>query len=117
MTTTSDQVYTLTAGTWTRSELDDARLKHTIGVYGGLVSGATWSVTYEVSGYVYTITNITADHAIVFSASGAQPELYVKVNGTWKLVQTAYKKQSGSWVQVDVSQAFQSGTNYLLGGA
>lgn len=42
-------------------------------------------------------------------------ELYVKVNGTWTLVRTAYKKVSGSWQQVSVDQAFQQGVNYLKG--
>lgn len=67
---TSDRVYTLSAGTWTREELQNARLKHTIGVYGGLVSGATWTVTYEEDGYVYTITNVSTNHSIVVSPSG-----------------------------------------------
>lgn len=42
-------------------------------------------------------------------------ELYVKLNGTWTTVQTAYKKVNGTWQQVDISQAFQSGVNYLKG--
>ena len=112
---TTDKVYTLSPGTWTRSELDNAILKHTIGVYGGLVSGATWTVTYEASGYVYTISNVTTDHTIVFSSSGAQPELYVKRNGSWVKIATAYKKVNGSWVQVSLDQAFSSGTNYVAG--
>ena len=66
--------------------------------------------------YGYDITNIQADHAIVVSASGgSQPELYVKVNGSWVKVQTAYKKVSGSWQQVSVDQAFEQGVNYLKG--
>ena len=39
---TTDKIYTISnPGTWTRTELQNAILKHTIGVYGGLVSGAT----------------------------------------------------------------------------
>ena len=67
---TTDKVYTMSPGTWTRDELQSAKIRHTIGVYGGLMSGATWTVTYEVSGYVYTITNVSANHAIVVSPSG-----------------------------------------------
>ena len=51
----------------------------------------------------------------MFSSGGSQPELYVKLNGTWTKVQTAYKKVNGTWQQVDISQAFQQGTNYLMG--
>ena len=113
---TTDRVYTISnTGTWTRAELNDARIKHTIGVYGGLMSGATWTVAYEMDGYVYTITNVAANHAIVVSASGGGPVLYVKLNGSWVQVQRAYKKQNGSWSQVAVNQAFSSGTNYKQG--
>ena len=66
--------------------------------------------------YGYDITNIQADHAIVVTSSGASPELYVKVNGSWVKVATAYKKVNGSWQeQSDISQVFQSGVNYLKG--
>lgn len=113
---TTDRVYTISnPGTWTRAELDDARIKHTIGVYGGLMSGATWTVAYEMDGYAYTITNVAANHAIVVTASGGGPKLYVKLNGSWVQVQRAYKKQNGSWSQVAVNQAFSSGTNYKQG--
>ncbi len=113
---TTDKVYTISnPGTWTRAELQDARIKHTIGVYGGLMSGATWTVTYAVAGYVYTISNVSADHVLVFSSGGSQAALYVKLNGSWVQVATAYKKANGSWAQVAVDQAFQSGINYVKG--
>lgn len=76
------------------------------------------TVTYSVSGkvYTYTLTNITADHVVVFAASQAPPELYVKANGSWVQVATAYKKVNGSWQeQSNISQVFQSGVNYLKG--
>lgn len=114
---TTDKVYTISnPGTWTRAELDDARIKHTIGVYGGLMSGATWTVTYEMDGYAYTITNVAANHAIVVSPSGSQTTaLYVKQNGSWVQVSRAYKKVNGSWTQVAVDQAFESGVKYVKG--
>ena len=101
-------------GTWTASELHDAQLRFELGYYGGRMLGITWTVTYTVSGYVYTIS-VTADHAIVFNESSAQPELYVKRNGSWVKIATAYKKVNGSWVQVPLDQAFSSGTNYVTG--
>lgn len=113
---TTDKVYTISnPGTWTRAELQDARIKHTIGVYGGLMSGATWSVTYEVPGYQYTIASVTADHTITVTSSGSGPTLYVKQNGSWVQVARAYKKVSGSWQQVALDQAFSAGTNYVKG--
>ena len=114
-TSTSNGSVTVSdVGTWTATELHDAQLRFELGYYGGRMLGITWTVTYSMSGYVYTIS-VTADHAIVFSSSGAQPELYVKRNGSWVQVQTAYKKVNGSWVQVALDQAFSSGTNYVAG--
>ncbi len=115
-TNTSDQVFTMTAGTWTQSELQSAKMRFTIGVYGGLISGATWTVSYTVDGYVYTITNITADHAIVVSSGGITQMLYFKVNGSWVGASKAYKKVNGSWVQQsDVTTVFNAQTKYVKG--
>ena len=111
-TSTSDQTITMTTGMWTAAELQDATLRFTIGYYGGAVSGAEWTVTYEVDGYVYTITNVVVDHALVFSAGSSGPQLYVKDGSTWVQVTTAYRKVSGTWQQVALDQAFTSGTNY-----
>ena len=111
-TSTSDQTITMTAGTWTAAELQDAILRFTIGYYGGAVSGAEWTVTYEVDGWVYVITNVVADHALVFSAGSSGPQLYFKDGSTWVQVTTAYRKVSGTWQQVALDQAFTSGTNY-----
>lgn len=115
-TSTSNGIVTVSdVGTWTASELHDAQLRFELGYYGGRMLGITWTVTYTVSGYVYTISNVTADHVIVVSPSGAQPELYVKLNGTWTRVQTAYRKVGGTWQQVAVDQALQQGVNYTRG--
>lgn len=99
-TSTSDETITMSAGTWTQAELQDAILRFTIGYYGGAISGVTWSVTYEMDGYVYTISNITADHAIVVSPSGGTSiNIRVKQNGTWITPSKVYVKQSGTWQQ------------------
>lgn len=113
---TTDKVYTINAGTWTRSELDDAKLRFTIGVYGGRISGVTWSVTYEMNGYFYTISNVSTDHIVVVSASGSQPTLYFKDANNWISAVTVYKKVNGSWVvQSNLSNVFSSGVNYRRG--
>lgn len=62
----------------------------------------------------YTVTNVVADHTIVFSTA-ASDALYVKLNGTWTQVARAYVKTNGSWVQTAVNNVFQSGTNYVKG--
>lgn len=116
-TSTSDAVYNMTTGTWTWAELQDAVLRFTIGYYGGRLVGATWTVVYEMSGYVYTITNISGDHAIVVTASGGETSaLYVKINGSWVEVAEAYRKVNGAWVQVsDITTLFDSSTHYVSG--
>ena len=48
----------------------------TIGYYGGLVTGITWSVTYSVPSldnlyyYEYTLSNVSADHIIIVDTAG-----------------------------------------------
>lgn len=115
-TSTSNGSVTISdVGTWTASELHDAQLRFELGYYGGRMLGITWTVTYSVSGYIYTVSNVAADHTIVFSSGGSQPELYVKLNGTWIQVQKAYKKTSGSWQQIALDSAFEEGVNYVKG--
>ena len=115
-TSTSNGIVTVSdVGTWTASELHDAQLRFELGYYGGRMLGITWTVTYTASGYVYTISNVTADHAIVFSSGGTQPELYVKLNGSWVAVSKAYVKSSGSWSQVSLDSAFSSSGKYVKG--
>lgn len=63
--------------------------------------------------YVYDIPNITADHVIVVTSAG--PELYVKSGTSWVKVSKAYRKVSGSWVEVDLSSTFSGGVNYVRG--
>ena len=70
---------------------------------------------YTLDGYVYTLTSVSADHVLVFSSGGAQPELYAKVNGSWVQVQAAYRKVNGEWVQQALDSAFQTGVDYVAG--
>ena len=55
-TSTSAQTLTLTTGTWTRSEIDDMRLRFEIGYYGGLVNGATVEIEYDWNDTKWTVT-------------------------------------------------------------
>lgn len=66
-------------GTWTRSELQNAKLRFTVAYYGGRLGGITWTVNYNipVEGnpyyYEYTVSNISADHEIVVAENVIVP--------------------------------------------
>lgn len=123
-TAVSKTTINLTPGTWSASDLSNARLYITATNSASstqryiYVYGATLSVTYTFSGkvYTYTLSNITAAHTIVVTApAAAHDTLYLKVNGTWKEVSAVYKKVNGSWVeQTDLSSLFESGINYII---
>ena len=109
-TSTSNHLITISnPGTWTAEELYDAVLRFTVGYYGGLVCGITWEVTYEVEGYVYTISNITTDHVLVVSYAQTQ-KVFIKVNGAWKEATKVYIKTSGSWIQSIALHVKDNGT-------
>lgn len=116
--------YNLTMGTWTTSDLSNPRLYITMtnNAYSThryiYVYGATLTVTYSISGtiYIYTVSNITADHTIVFTAGAVTETFYRKVNGTWTAmsVTEVYKKVNGAWVvQSSWENAFDTNTNYI----
>ncbi len=79
-TSNSDTNYTLSnVGSWTASELHSAKLRFTIGVYGGLITGVTWTVTYTSSKYYtysYTVSG-DATIAVVISGSSSPPIITV----------------------------------------
>ena len=77
-TSTSNEIKTISPGTWTAAELrSDASVGFTIGYYGGLVVGATWTVVYTVPStghqyyYTYSLTNLNDDHTILIEEAGA----------------------------------------------
>lgn len=67
---TSNAIMTISnAGTWTREELQNAKLRFTVAYYGGRIKGITWSVTYSIPAttqyyWEYTLSNVSADHTI-----------------------------------------------------
>ena len=109
-TSTSDETITISAGTWTQAELQDAILRFTIGYYGGAISGVTWSVTYEMDGYIYTISNITADHTIVVAAASVALPIRVKQNGAWVTPSKVLVKNNNAWVQTITILVKDNGT-------
>lgn len=116
-TSTSNGLVTVTdPGTWTAAELHDAQLRFEVGYYGGRMLGITWAVTYQVSGYVYTITNVSTDHTIVVTESGGTEAIYYKDGGSWVQASAVYKKINGAWVQQsDLTAVFDSSKNYVRG--
>ena len=79
-TSSSNQLITINnPGTWTRSELQNAKLRFTVGYYGGRLGGITWTVNYSIPTegnpyyYEYTVSNISADHTILVSESVIVP--------------------------------------------
>ena len=115
--------FNLTPGSWTLSQLSNARLYVTATNSASrtvrylYVYGATLTIVYQFEGkaYTYTLTNVTADHVIVVSAQ-ATDTLYVKLNGSWVQASKVFKKVNGSWVQqTDLTTVFQSGVHYVKG--
>ena len=84
-TSTSAQTITVTCGTWTREEIDDMYLRFTIGYYGGLVNGATVTVTYTWNDTKYTIT--TSATGVEIDPSG-ETEVYEGSDFTLKITDT-----------------------------
>lgn len=117
---TSNSTQTVTADVLpTVAQLENLVIECELGYYGGAINGATVFLTYEVSGVYYTYaTTISGDMTIAVTIGGstAQPELYVKNNGAWTKVQTAYRKVNGSWQEVsDISTLFDSTKKYIRG--
>lgn len=114
--TSNGSVTVSSVGTWTASELHNARLRFELGYYGGRMLGITWTVVYTASGYVYTITAIATDHTIVVTSGGPTDTIYFKSNGSWVSATKVYKKINGSWVQqTDLTNVFDASTNYVKG--
>lgn len=60
--------------------------------------------------WVYTLSNITADHTVVFSSGSVSLPIRVKQNGSWVTPSKVFVKQSGSWVQASKILVKQNGS-------
>lgn len=130
-TSTSAQTVTLTTGTWTKAEVDQMKLRFTIGYYGGLVNGATVTVTYSYNDIKYTITvsnstsvNVTANptevspnQSSVIKATSIAG-LTIKDNGADITSQFVQKTDTGSYeVETIGSYGFTvNGSGYYQSG-
>lgn len=113
-TSTSAQTITVTAGSWTRAEIDEMTLRFTIGYYGGLINGATVTVTYTWNDVKYQITisnqtsvTVTANPAEVSQGksseiiAGSITGLTITDNGTDVTSQFVEKQEEGYSYTVD----------------
>ena len=65
--------------------------------------------------WAYILSNITADHTIVVTE--VTDKLFIRHENAWVEAAAVYKKINGSWVQqTDLTQVFDSGTNYKYEG-
>lgn len=92
-TSTSAQTITVSCGTWTREEIDDMYLRFTIGHYGGLVNGATVTVTY----------------------SWNDTKFYIKIDTDWNVYETRWKKTNGTWSVVSPETGLDPNAKYVKG--
>ena len=130
---TSNSMITIdNTGTWTRAELDNLTLRHTVGYYGGLVLGITIEVTYStgsgIDHYTYTYT-VSGDSTIAVVIGTVGDKVFIKqngswvqsskqllkVSGTWKEINKVYEKVNGSWVEKDKSAMFSPNAIYIGG--
>ena len=76
-TSSTNSIITIsTPGTWTRTELQSAKLRFSVGYYGGHIFGITWNVTYTLPiinpyYWTYTLSNLNNDHIISIDPAGA----------------------------------------------
>lgn len=116
---TSSTMITIEATTLpTRSQLDNVVLRHTVGYYGGLVLGISFTVTYSTGSgldhYTYTFT-VSADTtiAVVIGSSGERA-LYQKSAGSY-VKRRMYVKENGTWSEkTNYEDYFSEGDNIKI---
>ena len=104
----------LTTGTWTRSELSNIRIRIGSTYTGNTTTyytrfyGADLTINYTVNeaSYTYTISNISADHAIIVDDREKQ---YIKLNNEYKRIIKFYKKVNNVWVETAYEDLNTSG--------
>ena len=64
--------------------------------------------------YAYDITNIQGNHIIVVSSSDSE-HLYVKKSNVYKEAIKAWKKQSGTYTEIPITDAFSADKKYVCG--
>ena len=79
-------------------------------------SDVTSGLVVSGSNYVYTLTNVSADHTILVESNSPRDKVYKKTSSGWVEITHAYKKTGSGWVeQTDLTNLFQDGTIYVNG--
>lgn len=86
---TSTTALTVTAGTWTRAELDDCRIR----LYAVRGTSNT-STTYYMGLY-------GADVTVTYTEAVTGNKFMIKSNGAWVTATKVYKKVNGAWVEIE----------------
>lgn len=118
-TTSGGTIVTPSAGSWTRSELDNLRLRmiatrNSSGNSGYIyIYGADITIVYTITSrtYTYTISNINTDHVIIVGQ-----KFYIKQNNVWVECSKIYLKQNGAWIEQDLSYLSDNNIKYLKQG-
>lgn len=102
----------------TRAELDSVIVRHTVGYYGGLVTGISFEVTYStgtgIDHYTYTYTVDGNATIAVTIGGGSSTQLYIKEGGSWVTYSKLYQKVNGTWTAVsDPSSVLDTNVNYV----
>lgn len=79
---TSNTIYNVDCGSWTRAELDTLKMRLSLGYYGGLIAGATLTIVYSLDNPSFSVTLTGTASGWSISGSG----IYKKANGSWSSV-------------------------------
>ena len=121
LNSTSETTTTISnPGTWTITDLkNDPRVGLTLSYSGAIITGITWTINYtanEPAYYKYVISNIQADHTVIFSM-GVVNAFYIKQNDVWNIVEKIYHKENGIWVEKSLSYLSDNNIDYLKQGS
>lgn len=85
---TSTTALTITAGTWTRAELNDCRIR----LYAARGTQNT-TTTYYMGLY-------GADVTVTYTEASTGSKFMIKQSGSWKTATKVYKKVNGAWQEI-----------------
>ena len=97
--TTTNTLYTLTSGSWSRADLDNLR------IYFSATKSNTNSTAYmRIYGMDVTVTY-----------EEPTSQLYLKENGAWVTYSKVYRKENGAWVEKSADSILSTTANYMKG--
>lgn len=112
----STSVFNVTAGNWTASELNNAKIR----IYAQRgTSNTSTNYYYRFYGATITVeyTEASSGNKVFIKKNGSWTEasnLYIKVNSTWQEVSKVYEKTNGTWQESDdKSKMFNENALYI----